>query len=138
MLGGDLEELYEAIDIFGFFLASIDMRQDSGVLEECVAELLKNAGIEDDYSSLSEREKCLLLTKEIKEDLRPLSAAFAEESDTLKKELSIFRMAASLKDKIGEEIIKQHIISHTEDVSDMLELAVMLKEVGLLDKNRGL
>ena len=136
LLGGDLEELYEAIDIFGFFLASIDMRQDSGVLEECVAELLKNAGIEDDYSSLSEREKCLLLAKEIKEDLRPLSAAFAEESDTLKKELSIFRMAASLKDKIGEEIIKQHIISHTEDVSDMLELAVMLKEVRLLDKDR--
>ena len=136
LVGGDLEELYEAIEIFGFYLASIDMRQDSGVLEECVAELLKNAGIESDYSSLSEEDKCSLLIKEIKEDLRPLAGAFAEKSETLKKELSIFNTAACLKGKIGEEIIKQHIISHTEDVSDMLELALMLKEAGLLDSDR--
>lgn len=136
LVGGDIEELYEAIEIFGFYLASIDMRQDSGVLEECVAELLKNAGIESDYSSLPEDDKCSLLIKEIKEDLRPLSGAFAEKSETLKKELSIFNTAACLKEKIGEEIIKQHIISHTEDVSDMLELALMLKEAGLLNSDR--
>ena len=136
LVGGEFEELYEAADIFGFYLASIDMRQDSGVLEACVAELLKNAGIEEDYSSLEEREKCELLVKELTEDMRPLSATFGDKSGELKKELSIFMMAAELKDKIGEEVIKQHIISHTEDVSDMLELAVLLKEAGLLDTEK--
>ena len=136
LIGGDFEELCEAAEIFGFYLASIDMRQDSGVLEACVAELLKSAGVEENYSGLDEDEKCKILIKELTEDMRPLSATFAEKSEGLKTELSIFRMAAELKDKIGEEVIKQHIISHTEDVSDMLELAVLLKEAGLLDTEK--
>lgn len=136
LVGGDFEELYEAVEIFGFYLASIDMRQDSGVLEACVAELLKSAGIENDYSSLKEQEKCDILLKEIKEDKRPLSATFAPKSDLLNTELAIFETASRLKKMIGEEVIKQHIISHTEEVSDMLELAVLLKEVGLADETK--
>ena len=132
LTGGDFGELTHALDIFGFYLASIDMRQDSGVLEACVAELLKTAGIEDDYSSLSEEEKCSILIKELTTDPRSLSATQIEKSDTLNKELEIFKTARMLKDKMGEEIIKQHIISHTENVSDMLELAILLKEVGLV------
>ena len=105
LTGGDFEELCEAVDIFGFYLASIDMRQDSGVIEACVAELLKNAGIEEDYSSLSEEDKCALLIKEIKEDKRPLSATYTTKSDALIKELDIFKMAAKLKSMIGDEVI---------------------------------
>ena len=108
------------------------MRQDSGVLESCVAELLKTAGIENDYSSLSEEDKCTLLLKELTTDPRSLSSTQVEKSDALLKELEIFNTARLLKDKIGDEIIKQHIISHTENVSDMLELAILLKEVGLV------
>ena len=129
---GDFGELCLALNIFGFYLASIDMRQDSGVLESCVAELLKTAGIENDYSSLSEEDKCTLLLKELTTDPRSLSSTQVEKSDALLKELEIFNTARLLKDKIGDEIIKQHIISHTENVSDMLELAILLKEVGLV------
>lgn len=133
LVKGDLAELLEAVRIFGFYLASIDMRQDSSVQEACVAELLKSANIEDDYSSLSEESKCALLLKELTEDPRLLSATNVEKSELLQKELAIYQAARELKDKLGEEIIKQHIISHTESVSDMLELAIMLKEVGLID-----
>ena len=136
LVKGDLSDLMQSVDIFGFYLASIDMRQDSGVLEECVAELLKGAGIEEDYSSLSEEEKRKVLLEEINNDPRILSATNAPRSERLTSELEIFAAARELKDKMGDEIIKQHIISHTEDVSDMLELAVLLKEVGLLDKTR--
>ena len=129
---GDFGELCLALNIFGFYLASIDMRQDSGVLETCVAELLKTAGIESDYSALSEADKCDLLLKELITDPRSLCATQVEKSETLLNELDIFRTARLLKDKMGEEIIKQHIISHTENVSDMLELAILLKEVGLV------
>lgn len=135
LLKGDFNELVQATEIFGFYLASIDMRQDSSVLEACVAELLKSANIEEDYSALDEEAKIAVLLKELEEDPRILSATNVEKSETLTKELAIFKMARKLKDKMGEEIIKQHIISHSESVSDMLELAILLKEVGLIDKH---
>ena len=136
LISGEFAELLEAIDVFGFYLASIDMRQDSSVHEACVAELLKSAGINDHYSDLSEDEKCQVLLKELLEDPRILSATHADKSELLEKELAIFQTARELKDRLGEEVIRQNIISHATSVSDMLELAVMLKEVGLVDTEK--
>lgn len=136
LISGEFAELLEAIDVFGFYLASIDMRQDSSVHEACVAELLKSAGINDHYSDLSEDEKCQILLKELLEDPRILSATHADKSELLEKELAIFQTARELKDRLGEEVIRQNIISHATSVSDMLELAVMLKEVGLVDTEK--
>ncbi|RSJ70626.1 Phosphoenolpyruvate carboxylase [Streptococcus oralis subsp. dentisani] len=136
LISGEFVELMQAVEIFGFYLASIDMRQDSSVHEACVAELLASAGINDHYSDLSEDEKCALLLKELEEDPRILSATHAEKSELLEKELSIFKAARKLKDKLGENVIRQTIISHATSVSDMLELAIMLKEVGLVDAQK--
>ena len=136
MLIGDFSELLQAVDVFGFYLATIDMRQDSSVNEACVAELLRSANVVDNYSELPEEKKIKILLKELIEDPRTLSSANAEKSELLQKELAIFKTARYLKDKLGEEVIKQHIISHTESVSDMFELAVMLKEVGLIDNQK--
>ena len=135
LVTGDLTELLQAVDVFGFFLASIDMRQDSSVHEACVAELLASANIVKDYSSLSEEEKCQLLLKQLLEDPRILSATHEPKPELLQKELEIFKTARQLKDALGEEVIKQNIISHSTSVSDLLELAIMLKEVGLIDEN---
>ena len=133
LITGEFEELLNVVKIFGFYLASIDMRQDSSVYEASVAELLSSANIEKDYSSLSEEEKCELLLKQLKEDPRPLSINDEnKQSEELRKELAIFRTARKLKDKLGDNVIKQNIISHTTSVSDLLELAIMLKEVGLV------
>ena len=136
LISGEFVELMQAVEIFGFYLTSIDMRQDSSVHEACVAELLASAGINDHYSDLSEDEKCALLLKELEEDPRILSATHAEKSELLEKELSIFKAARKLKDKLGENVIRQTIISHATSVSDMLELAIMLKEVGLVDAQK--
>lgn len=136
LISGDFVELLQAVEIFGFYLASIDMRQDSSVYEACVAELLKSAGIHSRYSELSEEEKCDLLLKELEEDPRILSATHAEKSELLAKELAIFKTARVLKDKLGDDVIRQTIISHATNLSDMLELAILLKEVGLVDTER--
>ncbi|HEV5841967.1 TPA: phosphoenolpyruvate carboxylase [Streptococcus pneumoniae] len=136
LISGDFVELFQAVEIFGFYLASIDMRQDSSVYEACVAELLKSAGIHSRYSELSEEEKCDLLLKELEEDPRILSATHAEKSELLAKELAIFKTARVLKDKLGDDVIRQTIISHATSLSDMLELAILLKEVGLVDTER--
>lgn len=136
LISGDFVELLQAVEIFGFYLASIDMRQDSSVYEACVAELLKSAGIHSRYSELSEEEKCDLLLKELEEDPRILSATHAEKSELLAKELAIFKTARVLKDKLGDDVIRQTIISHATSLSDMLELTILLKEVGLVDTER--
>ncbi|HGL0311713.1 TPA: phosphoenolpyruvate carboxylase [Streptococcus pneumoniae] len=136
LISGDFVELLQAVEIFGFYLASIDMRQDSSVYEACVAELLKSAGIHSRYSELSEEEKCDLLLKELEEDPRILSATHAEKSELLAKELAIFKTVRVLKDKLGDDVIRQTIISHATSLSDMLELAILLKEVGLVDTER--
>ena len=136
LITGEFEELLNVVKIFGFYLASIDMRQDSSVHEACVAELLKSANIEQNYSLLSEEEKCKLLLRQLNEDPRPLSIGDdSKQSEELKKELEIFRTARYLKDKLGNNVIRQNIISHTTSISDLLELAIMLKEVGLVGKD---
>lgn len=129
-------QILEAIDVFGFHLATIDMRQDSSVNESCVAELLKSAGICDNYSDLSEKEKVELLLNELENDPRNLHANNKPKSELLQKELKIYKTARQLKDRLGEDVIKQHIISHTESVSDMLEQAIMLKEYDLVDSEK--
>lgn len=134
MISGEFTELLQAVEVFGFYLASIDMRQDSSVHEVCVAELLASAGIVEHYSELSEDEKCHVLLNELLYDPRILSATHAKKSVLLQKELEIFQTARELKDKLGDAVIKQTIISHATSVSDLLELAVMHKEVGLIDK----
>ena len=136
LIKGEFNELLEAIEAFGFYLASIDMRQDSSIHEASVAELLASARVVDDYSNLSEEAKCYVLLKVLEEDPRILSATHVPKSEQLQKELAIFQAARELKDKLGEEVIKQHIISHSESVSDLLELAVLLKEVGLVDTEK--
>ena len=134
MISGEFTELLQAVEVFGFYLASIDMRQDSSIHEACVAELLASAGIVEHYSELSEDEKCHVLLNELLYDPRILSATYAKKSALLQKELEIFQTARELKDKLGDAVIKQTIISHATSVSDLLELAVMHKEVGLIDK----
>ncbi|CAM3132207.1 phosphoenolpyruvate carboxylase [Streptobacillus felis] len=128
---GRLDELIEAVKVFGYHLSSIDLRQDSSVYEYCVNELLNIAKITDNYSNLTENEKCKLLINQIENEPRKLSSVTCEKSEQLQKELKIFGTMKKLINIFGKNIIKQNIISHTVEISDMLELALLLKEFDL-------
>lgn len=130
---GELSELIDAVSVFGFYLASIDMRQDSSVHEACVAELLRTANVHPAYQDASEEEKVQVLLHVLKEDPRLLSATHREKTPQLLSELEIFKTAADLQQRLGKNVIKQSIISHSTSVSDLLEAAIMLKEAGLAD-----
>ncbi len=132
LLKGEFETLYTALEVFGFHLASIDLRQDSSIHEICVSELFKFAGLEFNYSSLSEEDKCKLLLEQIVYEKRKLSSVNEVKSELLLSELEIFHTTKELKSKVGEKIVTQSIISHTTNVSDLLELALLLKETDLL------
>ncbi|MEO7751019.1 MAG: phosphoenolpyruvate carboxylase [Sphingomicrobium sp.] len=125
-----LQRLIRAVELFGFHLATLDLRQNSNVHEKVVAELLLAAGVEADYLSLEETDRVDLLRRELASD-RPLSSAFLDYSDQTRSELDIMRAAADVHSLYGPESIRYHIISKAEQLSDLLEVHVLLKETGL-------
>ena len=126
-----LQPLLRAVDVFGFHLATVDLRQSSDQHEEVVAELLATAGIESHYSALDESAKRTLLMS-LLGDARSLQVHGVNYSDHTQKELAIFSMAKVMRERFGADAIRHYIISHTETVSDLLEVLLLQKEVGLL------
>ena len=128
---GRLKNLRRAVSIFGFHLASIDLRQSSEEHAATVAELLARADVEPDYHALDEDARIRLLTRELAGN-RPLRSPHLAYSTHVESELAILTVVAQAHRKFGRDAIQHYIISHCESVSDLLEVAILLKEVGLL------
>ncbi|CAO3405173.1 phosphoenolpyruvate carboxylase [Azospirillum palustre] len=128
---GRLRHLRRAVDLFGFHLASIDLRQNSDVHERSVAELLSFADAGVDYTALSEDERIEVLVRELDTN-RPLASSYADYSEETSSELDILRTAAEARVRFGTDAVVNCVISKTDGVSDILEVAVLLKEAGLL------
>jgi phosphoenolpyruvate carboxylase len=128
---GRLRRLRHAVAIFGFHLAPLDLRQNSDVHARTVAELLAVARPGIDYTALDENGRIALLLEELATP-RPLTAPGVQYSDETQGELAIFHTARSIHQRYGKAAIENVIISKTDGVSDILEVAVLLKEVGLL------
>jgi phosphoenolpyruvate carboxylase len=126
-----LHPLIRAVEVFGFHLATVDLRQSSDKHEEVVAELLAVARIEPDYAGLDDMAKRALLLQ-LLNDARPLRVVGATYSAHATGELAIFEAARTARARFGKEAIRHYIISHTETVSDLLEVLLLQKEVGLL------
>jgi phosphoenolpyruvate carboxylase len=126
-----LQPLMRAVDVFGFHLATVDLRQSSDKHEQVVAELLATAGIESDYCSLDETAKRRVLL-DLLGDARSLQVHGVSYSAHTQSELAIFSMAKVMRERFGSDAIRHYIISHTETVSDLLEVLLLQKEVGLM------
>jgi len=129
---GRLRHLRRAVDCFGFHLARLDIRQNSAVHERTVAELIDAATPGMSYLALNEEARISLLIGELRNS-RPLTSAFVKYSEETVGELAVFHAAAEAHAKFGAEAIPQCIISMCKGVSDMLEVALLLKEAGLVD-----
>ncbi|NLF52938.1 MAG: phosphoenolpyruvate carboxylase [Thauera phenolivorans] len=128
---GRLRHLRRAVRVFGFHLAPLDLRQNADVHERVVAELFELARPGTDYRGQDEDGRCALLLEELA-TARPLASPHVRYSEETEAELAIFRTARQAHLRYGSAAIRQCIISKTDDVSDLLELAVLLKEAGLL------
>jgi phosphoenolpyruvate carboxylase len=126
-----LTGLIRAVQVFGFHLATVDLRQSSDKHEEVIAELLATARIEKNYSALDEPAKRDLLLS-LLNDTRPLRVVGTTYSDHARSELAIFEAARTARQRFGKAAILHYIISHTESVSDLLEVLLLQKEVGLM------
>jgi phosphoenolpyruvate carboxylase len=133
---GRLRDLRRAVDVFGFHLAGLDLRQNSDVHARTVGELLEAAGAGVHYAALAESERVTLLLGELR-TARPLASAFITYSDQTRSELEILRTAAEMSRRYGAEAVPNYVISKAGGVSDILEVAVLLKEAGMLRPREG-
>jgi phosphoenolpyruvate carboxylase len=128
---GRLRDLARAVDVFGFHLAPLDLRQHSEVHGRVVAELLARATGRHGYESLAEPERQALLLRELATP-RPLVSPHVSYGEETAQELRMLATAARVRARFGERAIPNYVISMTAGPSDVLEVALLLKEVGLL------
>ncbi|RYF84191.1 MAG: phosphoenolpyruvate carboxylase [Comamonadaceae bacterium] len=126
-----LRPLIRAVEVFGFHLATVDLRQSSDKHEAVVADLLRVARLEPDYSALAEDAKQTLLLR-LLDDARPLRVPDGSYTPLTVSELAIFAQARLSHARYGRAAIRHYIISHTETVSDLLEAFLLQKEAGLM------
>ncbi|WP_424945264.1 phosphoenolpyruvate carboxylase [Burkholderia pseudomallei] len=131
-----LAPLMRAAEVFGFHLASIDLRQSSDIHEAVVAELLARGGVEADYAALPEADKLRVLLAALA-DPRPLRSPYLDYSDLAKSELGVLERAHAIRAQFGARAVRNYIISHTETVSDLVEVLLLQKETGLFEGTLG-
>jgi phosphoenolpyruvate carboxylase len=131
-----LAGLKRAAQIFGFHLATLDLRQSSDVHERVLSELFAHAKVEANYAALSEEKKVELLLSEISQP-RLLFSPYNDYSAETYSELTVLRTAREIRARYGDRAIRNYIISHTEAVSDLLEVMLLQKEMGLLKPGEG-
>jgi phosphoenolpyruvate carboxylase len=132
-----LKPLQRALGVFGFHLAAIDLRQNADVHEAVVAELLSAVGVHSGYLELQETARVALLERELATP-RPLVSLHVAYGEKTRSELAILRTAAQVHAEYGPAALPHYIISKAASLSDLLEVALLLKEVGLYTPDRGL
>ena len=128
---GRLRALRYAVRAFGFHLAALDVRQHSAVHERTIAELLRAAGVHDDYAALDETAREEILLREIA-SRRPLASPFVQYDATVTRELGVLRAVAGVQRRFGTDAFTSCIVSKTASASDLLEVTLLLKEAGVL------
>lgn len=126
-----LAPLARAVEVFGFHLASIDLRQSSDIHEAVLTELFARAGVVDDYAALSEDDKLALLLAELAQP-RALRLPYAAYSPLVHSELAVLEATRAIRQRFGERAVRNYIISHTETISDLVEVMLLQKETGLM------
>lgn len=127
----NLDQLIRQVELFGFHLATLDIRNHSGEHEAAIKEIFHSVNLAEDYSQLGEKEKIELLTT-VLQDPRPLLLPYAEDySKETRQMVEVFRMIKNAHDEFGDRAIEVYLVSMTESVSDLLEVLVLAKEAGV-------
>jgi phosphoenolpyruvate carboxylase len=128
---GAVRNLRRAVDVFGFHLAPLDMRQHSKIHEQVVSELFEHRMKRKDYLQLSEKERIDWLLAEISQE-RSVLASFDDFSELVQSELRILQCAAEIHRRFDRAAMTNYIISMTTGVINVLEVALLLQQSGLL------
>ncbi|WP_028543352.1 phosphoenolpyruvate carboxylase [Paenibacillus taiwanensis] len=129
-----IKKLIRQAELFGFHMATLDIRQHSKEHENAMTEILANMNIVKDYSALPEQEKIDLLNQ-LLNDPRPLTSPYIRYSEATKECLDVYRIVFEAQQEFGVNCITSYLISMAQGASDVLEVMLLSKEVGLFRKN---
>ncbi|MFK7697568.1 phosphoenolpyruvate carboxylase [Paenibacillus sp. HJGM_3] len=125
-----VQKIIRQVELFGFHLATLDVRQHSKEHESAMAEILAKMQIVDNYASLSEEEKIKLLSG-LLNDPRPLVSPYMEYTEGTMECINVYKTIKAAQQEFGARCIQTYLISMTQGASDLLEVMVLGKEVGL-------
>jgi phosphoenolpyruvate carboxylase len=130
-----IKKLIRQVELFGFHMATLDIRQHSKEHENAMTEIFRTIGLTPNYSELTEEEKIRLLT-EVLNDPRPITSPYFEYTESTMECLNVYRIVEAAQKEFGEGCIRNYLISMTQGTSDLLEVLVFCKEVGLYRKDK--
>lgn len=125
-----LKKLIRQVQLFGFHLATLDIRNHSGEHEAAITEILRKVKVADDYPALTEEEKIKTLESVLK-DPRPVLLLNEDYSKETQEMLKVFTMIKNAHDTFGKKSILVYLVSMTQSASDLLEVLVLAKEAGI-------
>ncbi|KKO53128.1 phosphoenolpyruvate carboxylase [Paenibacillus sp. DMB20] len=129
-----IKQIIRQVELFGFHTATLDIRQHSKEHENAMTEILAKMNVVEDYSALSEEEKIELLNQ-LLNDPRPLTTPYQDYSDSTEECLEVYRTIYRAQKEFGVNCISSYLISMAEGASDIMEVMVFAKEVGLFRKD---
>ena len=133
MVCGELEQIICQVELYGFILAQLDLRQESSRHSDCINEITAYLQVlPQPYNEMSEADKTAWLIQEL-QTRRPLVPAELPFSTTACETIATFRMVRHLHREFGPQICRSYIISMSHTVSDLLEVLLLAKEAGLFD-----
>ncbi len=124
------QKLIRQVQLFGFHLATLDIRNHSGEHEAAISEILEKVGITEDYPALAEEEKQELLGK-LLENPRPLLLLHEDYSKETQEMIEVFQMIKRAHKEFGKRSITVYLVSMTQSASDLLEVLLLAKEAGI-------
>lgn len=125
-----IKKLIRQVELFGFYMAALDVRQHSKEHESAMTEILAKMNITEQYAKLSESEKIALLTN-ILNDPRPITSPYLVYSESTQECVDVYRTIKAAQEEYGARCITSYLISMTQGASDLLEVLVFAKEAGL-------
>lgn len=131
IVAGDLHDVIRQVEVFGFHLARMDIRDHSGRHETALAEIFALTGVEPGYSALSEPAKIALLRREIDEPRPLIPSDLAALSAIGRDVVETFRLLRTALATDHRGAIQTYVISAAESASDVLEVLLLMKETGL-------
>lgn len=130
-----VKKLIRQAELFGFHMSTLDVRQHSQEHEKAMTEILAKMHIVDNYGDLSEDEKITLMER-LLNDPRPLTSPYIQYSESTKECLNVYRIIFEAQQEFGVNCITSYLISMTNGASDILEVMLFAKEVGLFYKKQ--
>jgi phosphoenolpyruvate carboxylase len=128
---GPLADLMVQVQVFGFHLAGLEVRQHSGKHAAALAEIFKRLDVCPDYEGLSEDEKFALLEKEVRNPrpLLPDQLNFSPETNEI---VETFRIMQRMQQEVSQEVLENYVISFTNQASDVMAVLLLAKEAGIV------